>query len=186
MIDLLTSKWWVFMVRGLAAVLFGIAALVWPGLSLVALAILFGTYALVDGVFSVAAALSPFGGSRWWALLLEGIVGLTVAFFVYTQPLMSATALVYAIGIWAMLTGVMEIVAGLQLREVISNEWLYIFGGIVSIAFGVVIFRNPAAGALAVVWLIGLYAIVFGLAQVFLSYRMQQIHHAGTTQARPT
>jgi uncharacterized membrane protein HdeD (DUF308 family) len=185
MIEVLTSKWWVFLIRGVAAVLFGIAALAWPGVTLLALVVLFGIYALIDGVFAIAAALSGLGHSRWWALLIEGIVGLAVSFFVFTMPILSSLSLIYAIGIWAMLTGVVEIIAGLQMREFIRDEWLYILGGIASIVFGVLVFRSPGAGALAVVWLIGLYAIIFGLAQVILSFRMQHLHHAATTAARP-
>ncbi len=186
MLAAVTSKWWVFVVRGIAAILFGVLAYVWPGMTIVALAILFGAYAFVEGVLCVAAAFAPFAGSRWWALLLEGILGLVVAFFVFTQPLISAAALVYTFGFWAIFTGIMEIVAGVQLRDVLGNEWLYVLGGIASIVFGVLIFRNPEAGAVAMAWLIGFYAVLFGLMGVVLGIRLQKLNQSAVTGARTT
>ena len=180
-IKALTDRWWVFLVRGIAALVFGILAFVWPGMTLLALTILFGAYALIDGIFALAAALGGLGGSRWWALLLEGILGLIVAFLVWTQPTTSAISLVFLIALWAILTGIVEIVAGLQLRDVISNEWLYIVAGIVSIAFGVLVIRYPQSGALAVIWMIGFYAILFGVLQLGLSYRLNRMHSVPQT-----
>jgi uncharacterized membrane protein HdeD (DUF308 family) len=176
MIDALTSRWWVFLVRGCAAILFGILTVIWPAISLYVLTILFGAYAFVDGVMSLALVITGVGGSRWWALLLEGILGLIVAFFIFVQPLMGAAALVFAIALWAILTGIIEIVAGLQLRDLVKNEWLYVLAGILSIAFGVLVIRNPQAGALAVLWLIAFYAILFGVVQAALSLRLYQLH----------
>lgn len=175
MMDALASRSWTFLVRGIVAILFGIAALIWPGITIVTLTMLFGAFAFVDGIFALTAALGGFGGSRWWALLLEGIIGLLVAFFVYTQPAMSMLSLIYAAGFWAVLTGIVEIVAGLQLREVISNEWLYVFAGILSIVFGVLVVRDPAAGAMAIIWMLAVYAILFGLLELSLSYRLSHV-----------
>ena len=186
MIESITSRWWVFLVRGLAAIAFGVIAFVWPGITLLALTIVFGAYALVDGIFALAAALGGLAGSRWWALLIEGIVGLVIAFFVWTEPGLSAEALVYAVAFWAIITGIMEIVAGLQLRDMVTNEWMYILAGIVSIAFGILILRNVNAGALAVVWLIGAYAIVFGVLQLGLSYRLNKAHSGIVHTLHPT
>jgi uncharacterized membrane protein HdeD (DUF308 family) len=177
MLELITSRWWIFLVRGIAAIIFGLAAAMWPQITLPALAILFGAYALIDGVFALAAATSPLSGSRWFALLIEGLLGLTVAFFVFTQPALSAVALVYAIAFWSIFTGILEIVAGVQLRDLLTNEWLYILAGVFSIAFGVLVVRDPGAGALAIVWLVGFYAILFGVAQIALSLRLRQVYH---------
>jgi uncharacterized membrane protein HdeD (DUF308 family) len=181
MLEAITSRWWVFLIRGIAAIVFGLLAFVWPGITLGALTIVFGAYALVQGVFVLAAGLSGAGGSRWWALLLEGIAALIVAFFVWTQPVMSAVSLVYFVAIFAIVTGTIEVIAGLQFRDMIENEWLYILGGIASIAFGILIFRNVAAGALAVIWTIGVYAILFGILQLGVSYRMNRVHAAAQT-----
>jgi len=176
MLEMITSRWWIFLVRGIAAVVFGLAAAMWPQITLPALTILFGAYAFVDGVFALAAATNPIAGSRWFALLIEGLLGLTVAFFVITQPALSAVALVYAIAFWSIFTGILEIVAGVQLRDLLPNEWLYILAGIFSIAFGILVVRYPDAGALAIVWLVAFYAILFGITQVALSLRLRQVY----------
>ena len=186
MIEAVANRWWVFLIRGIAAIIFGILAFVWPGQTLFALTILFGAYAFVDGIFALAAALGGWGGSRWWALLIEGIVGLVIAFIVWEQPVYSTVGLVYAVAFWAIITGIMEIVAGLQLREVINNEWLYILAGIVSIAFGVLVIRNPSAGSLAVAYLVGWYAIIFGILELGLAYRLNHMRSVAHTLHRPT
>lgn len=175
MVHALANRWWVFLIRGIAAIIFGILAFFWPGLTLITLTIVFGAYAFVDGVFALASAFGGLGGSRWWALLLEGIVGLVVALVVWEQPVMSATFLVFGVAVWAILTGIMEIIGGIQMRDLIDNEWLYIVGGILSIVFGVLVFRNPLAGGLTIAWLIGFYAIFFGLVQLGLSYRLSRL-----------
>ncbi len=181
MVQALANKWWAFLIRGLAGVIFGILALVYPGSAIIALTILFGAYAFVDGVFALAAAFTGVAGSRWWALLLEGILGLVVAFIVWTQPLYSTVVLVYAVAFWAVITGVIEIIAGFQLRDVINNEWLYILAGVVSIIFGILVFRDVDAGAVAIAWTIGIYAIIFGIMQLGLAFRLNSMRKATTT-----
>jgi uncharacterized membrane protein HdeD (DUF308 family) len=176
MLASLASRWWVFLIRGIAAILFGVLAVMWPGIALGALTILFGAYAFVDGVFALGAAFSGGSGSRWWVLVVEGLVGLIVAGFVLTQPFMSAVALVYAIAFWAIITGILEIVGGIQMRDVLQNEWLYVLGGIASIVFGILILRDPGSGALAVIWIIAFYAILFGILQIGLSIRLNRLH----------
>lgn len=176
MLEQVTSRWWLLLVRGIVAVVFAVAAIAWPQITLTALVVLFGVYALIDGIFAIGAALSPFGGSRWWALLIEGILGLIVAFYVFTQPALSDLAFVYAVGFWSVFTGILEIVAGIQLRDIIENEWMYGLAGIVSIVFGVLVVRYPQAGAVGVVWLFAYYAFFFGILEIALSYRLQRIH----------
>ncbi len=178
MVQALANRWWIFLIRGLAGVIFGILAIVYPGSALVALTILFGAYAFVDGIFALAAAFTGIGGTRWWALLLEGILGLVVAFYVWTQPAFSTVVLVYAVAFWAVITGIIEIVAGFQLRDVINNEWLYILAGVVSIIFGILVFRDVDAGAFAIAWTIGIYAILFGVMQLGLAFRLNGMRTA--------
>ena len=180
MVQALASRWWIFLIRGLAGVIFGIIALAYPGSALIALAILFGAYAFVDGIFALAAAFTGIAGTRWWALLLEGILGLIVAFVVWTQPVFSTAVLVYAVAIWAIITGVIEIIAGFQLRDVINNEWLYILAGAVSIIFGILVFRDIDAGAIAIAWTIGIYAILFGIMQLGVAFRLNGLRKATT------
>jgi uncharacterized membrane protein HdeD (DUF308 family) len=186
MIDALTSRWWVFLIRGIVALLFGILALVYPGMTFFALTIVFGVWAFIDGIFALAAALGGLGGSRWWVLLIEGILGLIVAFYVWTQPVFSAIVLVYAIALWAIITGITEIIGGFQLREYINNEWLYILAGIVSIVFGILVLRDVGAGLVAVTWTLGIYAIIFGFTQFGVAYKLNKLHSAAGAVARPT
>jgi len=175
MIQFLARRWWAFLIRGLAGVIFGILAFLWPGVTLVALAIFFGAYALVDGVFALIAAFSSQGAAHRGWLTLEGALGIILGALVWMYPLYSAALLVYFIAGWAIATGIVEIVAGVRLRAIIGNELLYIVAGIASIVFGVLVLRNPAAGAIAVVWLIASYAIIFGLLQIALSLRLKAI-----------
>jgi len=176
MLETISSRWWLMLVRGIAGVAFAIAAVIWPQITLPVLTILFGVYALIDGVFALAAATSPLADGRWWALLIEGILGIVVAFLVFTQPAMSQAAFVIAVGLWSLFTGVLEIIAGIQLRDIVENEWMYVFAGIVSILFGVLVLRYPVAGAIGVVWLFAGYAFIFGVLAIALSYRLQQLH----------
>ena len=185
MVQALADRWWVFLIRGIAGLAFGILALLYPGSALVALTILFGAYAFVDGIFALVAAFAGLGGSRWWALLLEGILGLVVAFFVWSQPTYSTTVLVYAVAIWAILTGVIEIIAGFQLRDVIDNEWLYILAGVISIIFGILVFRDLDAGAVAIAWTIGIYAILFGIMQLGVAFRLNKLRSTAASVSRP-
>ena len=175
MIEALASRWWIFLVRGIAAILFGVVAIAWPGISLVALTMLFGAFAFVDGVMAFGFAFTGAGGSRWWALVIEGLVGLGVAFFVLSQPGLSAVSLVYAVAVWAVFTGVIEIIAGVQFRDFLPNDWTYVLAGALSIVFGVLVMRNPIAGGLAIMWIIAFYSILFGLMEVFLSRRIKRL-----------
>jgi uncharacterized membrane protein HdeD (DUF308 family) len=171
---ILASRWWMLLIRGIVAILFGILCFVWPGLSLLALVTVFGAYAIVDGVFNLAHAIGgPRDSERWWALLLEGILGIAVGVLTFVWPNVTALALLYIIGAWALFTGVLEIMAAIRLRKVIRGEWLLALTGILSILFGIILFAFPGAGALAVVIWIGAYAIVFGALLVVLSLRLR-------------
>lgn len=166
-VNAFASNWWVLLLRGILAVLFGIIAFALPGLTLVTLVLLYGAYALVDGLI----ALWVGGKSRAWSLLLAGIIGVLFGIYTFLFPGITAVALLYLIAAWAIFRGVLEIVTAMRLRREISYEWALVLGGIISILFGLVLFANPAAGALAMVWLIGAYAVVFGLAMIILAFR---------------
>jgi uncharacterized membrane protein HdeD (DUF308 family) len=180
-VDQVSSRWWVLLVRGLVAIIFGIVAFGMPGLTLMSLVLLFGIYALVDGVFALVLGLSGHGGDRWWALLLEGTAGILIALFIWTQPVMSVVVFIDFIAAWAVFTGVMAIVAGIQFHDVIHNEWFYVIGGLISVIFGFVVLRNPLEGGIAEAWLIGTYAVLFGIVEVALSMRLRTLH--GTVHA---
>lgn len=166
--------WWALAIRGIVAVIFGILALVWPGITLTALMLFFGAYVLVDGIFAILSALFHHAGNeRWWLLLLEGIVGIIVGVLTFIYPGLTAFVLLFFIAAWAVLTGILELLAAVRLRNEIENEWLLALSGIASLVFGILIAVAPGAGALAVVWLIGVYAIVFGILLLAFAIRVR-------------
>lgn len=174
MIDVLARNWWALLIRGIAAVVFGISAFVWPGLAGFALVVLFGAYAFVDGIFALVAAIrAAEAHHRWWPLALEGLVGIVIAAVVFFDWRVAATALYFTIAAWAVVTGLLEIVAAVELRKAITGEWLLALGGALSIAFGVLMVVFPAAGVLSVIWLIAFYAVLFGAAMIALSLRLR-------------
>jgi uncharacterized membrane protein HdeD (DUF308 family) len=173
-IIVLANNWWALAVRGALAILFGIIAFLAPGISLTALVLLFAAFAFADGVFAVVAAVRGIRrDERWWAFLLEGVLGIAVAVVTVLWPAITAIVLVLLIAAWAVITGVLEIVAAVRLRREIRGEWLLALAGVASIALGVLLALNPGAGALALLWLIGAYAIVFGALLVALSFRLR-------------
>jgi uncharacterized membrane protein HdeD (DUF308 family) len=184
LVDELARHWWVLTLRGLVAVLFGLLAFAWPGMTLVVLIVLFGAYAVVDGVLGILAALRGDTDHRL-AMLLEGVVSVVAGVVAFVWPGLTALVLAYIIAFWAILTGVLEIVAAVRLRRVIHNEWALLVGGALSVLFGVVVAAAPGAGALALVWLIGAYAVVFGIMLIAVSWRLrshaQRLHGAEPT-----
>jgi uncharacterized membrane protein HdeD (DUF308 family) len=174
MIDSLTRNWWLVALRGLVAILFGLAAFVWPGMTLTALIYLFGAFALVGGAFAIAAALWAAGaGQRFWALLLDGVLGVVAGVIAFAYPGITALALLYVIAFWAIVSGVAEIAAAIELRRVITNEWLLGLAGLASIVLGVLLVAFPREGALSVLWVIGAYALIFGVLQIALAFRLR-------------
>jgi uncharacterized membrane protein HdeD (DUF308 family) len=181
-VDSLTRNWWVVLLRGLAGIIFGLITFFEPGISLAALVLLFGAYALVDGVLSIATAVRRRGADRWLLLLLEGIAGILAGLATFLWPAITAIVLLYLIAAWALVTGVLEIAAAIRLRKAITGEWLLALSGIASIILGVLLFIAPGPGALAVVIWIGVYAFVFGALLVALSFRLRSLR---TPRSRP-
>ncbi len=174
MLARLSRNWWAVALRGLAAVLFGIGAFVWPAMTLITLVLLFGIYALVDGVFALIQAFGPDTSMRW-AFGLEAVVGVAAGIATIVWPGMTALILLYFIAGWAIITGVLEVFGAIQLRKVVSNEWLLVLGGIASVLFGAILVFAPGAGALAMIWLIGSYAVVFGVLLIGLGFRLRSV-----------
>jgi uncharacterized membrane protein HdeD (DUF308 family) len=184
MVNVLARNWWALLIRGIAAVIFGILAFAWPGPTLVVIGILFGAYAFVDGVFAIVAAIrAAQAHERWWPFVLEGIVGLAIAAITVYDVGITLLALYLTIAAWAFITGILEIAAAIQLRKTIANEWLLILAGICSLLFGVLMIWHPVAAALAIIWIIAAYACVFGVLMIALSFRLRA--HATTTAAPP-
>src|SRR5919206_765718 len=177
----LTRNWWAIALRGVIALLFGLAAFFWPGRTLFALVFLFGAYVLVDGVLSLIAAIrAAEHHTRWWPLLLVGLAGIAAGLLTFFYPRVTAIALLYIIAAWAIITGIFQIIAAFQLRREITNEWLLGLSGLAGIIFGILAMTMPGAGALAIVWLIGIYAIIFGLLQLGLAYRLHNLESSLT------
>jgi uncharacterized membrane protein HdeD (DUF308 family) len=179
-----THNWWTLVVRGIVALIFGLLAFGWPGITLAALVFLYGAYALVDGIFAIAAGINSRGSKRWWVLLIQGIVSMIAGVAAFVLPGITAFLLLILIASWAIGTGIFEIIAAIQMRKYISGEWLMVVSGIASVIFGALLVLNPGAGALAVVWLIGAYAIVFGILLLALGFRLRGLERA-THQMSP-
>jgi uncharacterized membrane protein HdeD (DUF308 family) len=172
----LADNWWLLLLRGTAAIAFGTLAFFWPGLTLLTLTLLWGAYSLSDGVFALCAAVAAKGAetaARWW-FALAGIVSIFAGLVAFFWPGMTAIVLLMLIAVWAIVIGVLQIWGAIQLRKEIEGEWLLALNGILSIAFGTIMFVQPAAGALAMVWLIGWFAIFAGCSYIALSFRLKK------------
>ena len=183
--ETLSRNWWVLLLRGIVAILFGALTFLQPGISLASLLLLFGAFAFADGVLGAWTAItSRKDRENWWVLLLEGLVGIGVGVLALIKPGLTALALLFYIAIWAIATGVLEIVAAVRLRKEIEGEWALILAGLASVAFGVLLMARPGSGALAVLWIIGSYAIVFGVLLVILAFKVKGL--AKKIEARPS
>jgi uncharacterized membrane protein HdeD (DUF308 family) len=174
----LGRNWWLLLLRGLASILFGIAAFIWPGLTVLALTLLYGAFAMADGILSLGAALTG-GGDRsvptWW-LALIGLLGIAAGVVAFLWPGLTAFALVIMIGAWAVTIGILEIIGAIWLRNEIEDEWLLIAAGLLSVLFGLALLLKPGAGALALAWAIGTFAILSGLLLVAFAFRLKGEH----------
>jgi uncharacterized membrane protein HdeD (DUF308 family) len=173
MLDRMSRDWWIIALQGVAAVVFGVLALVWPGITLFALVFLFAAYALVDGVLALIRGLRRSGGGPDWWQVVHGVVGIAAGVIAFAVPGITAYALLLVIAAWAIVSGGIELMAAYQLRHVIRREWLLALDGLVSILFGLALILFPGAGALAVVWLIGAFAIASGAILLTLAFRMR-------------
>lgn len=179
MSNVYTHNWWALALRGLVAVLFGVLAFVMPGITLTALVFLWGAYAISDGILSIIAGFrAPKGDNRWWLSLLRGVFGVIAGVLAFVMPGITALFLLLLIAFWAVVTGILEIVAAIQMRKYITGEWLMVLSGIASIIFGVLLFINPSAGALAVIWIIGSYAFIFGILMIILGFKLRSLEHS--------
>jgi uncharacterized membrane protein HdeD (DUF308 family) len=176
----LADNWWLLLLRGLAAIAFGVLSFFWPGLTLITLTWLWGAYALSDGVIAIWAAFNASGGDtgpRWW-LGLSGVVSIFAGVVTFWYTGMTTLVLLMFIAAWAVIIGATQIWGAIALRHVLQNEWLLILNGALSIAFGVILMVQPGAGALAIVWMIAWYAILFGCLFIALALRLRKYKRA--------
>jgi uncharacterized membrane protein HdeD (DUF308 family) len=181
MFTFLSRYWWVLVLRGVMAILLGVFAFVWPQQTIAALVLTFGVVALVDGIVASGVAIA---GRQltpdWWILLLQGLLGIVVGVMTLFNPAITAVALLVYIAAWAIGLGVLQIVAAVRLRHEITGEWWLALGGISGVAFGTLLLLRPAQGALAVLWLIGIYALVWGATMMISGFDVHRLHKHAT------
>jgi uncharacterized membrane protein HdeD (DUF308 family) len=176
-------SWWVVALRGLVAILFGLAALFWPGLILAVLIVLFGAYALVDGVLAVIAAFRSSGrGMHRSLLLIEGAIGILFGIIALFWPGLTALALLYIIAFWAILSGIARIVMAIMVRREIENGWSMALSGVLSVILGIVLILLPGAVLLAYTWVIGLLALALGIALIYYAFRVRGEQVSGSSR----
>ena len=173
--EMLHRGWTFLLLRGIAAIMFGILTLTRPGITLTALVLLFAVYAISDGVLAVLAAVSGRSNRHWWMLLLGGLIGIGVGVLALLNPGLTAIALLFYIAGWAIATGVLEVIIAIRVRKEVHGEWRLIVAGVVSIAFGAFLFARPGAGAVTVLGMIGFYALGLGLLLVMLAFKARSL-----------
>jgi uncharacterized membrane protein HdeD (DUF308 family) len=186
MLTRLAQSWHWIALRGLFAVLFGIFAFIWPGITLAVLVLVWGAYAIADGVMALIAAYSMHEESKpMGSLIVVGILGIAAGIVTFLWPGMTALVLLLFIASWAVLVGIFQIAAAIRFRKHIDNEWLLGLSGAVSILFGVLMFLQPGAGALAVVWLIGSFSLLFGILLIALGFKLKGLASRMATGGTP-
>jgi uncharacterized membrane protein HdeD (DUF308 family) len=176
LLHMMAKNWWLVVLRGVAAIIFGILAFAWPGITLLTLVLFWGAFALVDGVLAIISAVK--GGNpmpRWW-LAIVGIAGIAAGALTFLMPGLTALVLVTFVAVWAIILGVMEVYGAIKLRKEIEGEWFLILNGALSVVFGILILWRPGIGAVALVYIIGAYAIILGV--IYLMFGLKLKKHA--------
>ena len=179
MLGHLRSSWGWIVLRGVAAIVFGVLAFTMPGLTVAALVFAWGAYAFADGLLALVSGFRiRDGGKPMWSLVVIGLLGIAAGILTFLWPGVTALVLLAFIAWWALATGIFQVATAIRFRKVIPNEWLLVLSGLLSIVFGGLMLARPGAGALAVVWLIGWYATLYGLLMVMLGFRFRGVIHA--------
>jgi uncharacterized membrane protein HdeD (DUF308 family) len=181
----LARSWWLLALRGVLAIAFGVLVFLWPTLAWWFVLASFAAFALVDGVFAIAMAVTGHHPGRpWWALMIEGVLGISAGVLTLFLPGITELALLFLIAYWSIATGVFEVIAAIQLRNVIEGEWVLALSGILSVLFGVALALFPGAGAVAIAWLIGAYALTFGMLLLVLAFQLRRFARHGLPPKR--
>lgn len=175
MLSLLAHNWWAVALRGVIGILFGVLAIALPGVTLGALILLWGIYAVADGIFAIVSGVrAARRHERWAVLIVEGIAGMMAGVIAVFLPAAAAVAFIYLFALWAFVTGVIEIAAAIRLRREIQGEWLLGLTGVLSILLAVYVAVFPGLGLLGLIWTLGVYAIVIGIAMIALGFRLRR------------
>lgn len=179
LVRVMADNWWVPLLRGIAAVLFGLMALIWPGLTVYALLIVFGAYAIFDGIMSIIIGFQrKTEDDRWWSWALDGFLSIVIGLMALFWPEATALAFVIWMAAWAVVAGIFRIVAAIRLRAEIEGEWALGLSGLLMVIWGVLMAMIPAAGLLSIAWLIGLFALLIGVVMIVLAFRLRGIRNA--------
>jgi uncharacterized membrane protein HdeD (DUF308 family) len=165
----MSEHWWVLLLRGLLAILFGILAFAWPGLTVVILVTIWGIYALIDGIFGVVAGIR----GKWTSLVILGLLGIAAGVVALLWPGLTAVSLLWVLAIWIIVAGAMQISAAIRLRKEVQGEWMWIASGVLMVGLGLLFFLRPGAGILSVTWLLGSLATVWGILLVMLAFKLK-------------
>ncbi len=176
LIETLKRHWWVPVIRGIAAIVFGVIAFVYPGLTIAVLVLLFGAWVLVDGVFRMVGAIGHRASDSDWGFnLIIGILGIIIGFLTFHAPGITALALVIYIAAWALMIGATEIAVAIKLRREIKGEWFLILMGLASIVFAILLLWNPVLGAATLIWIMAWYAVIFGVLAIIFGLRLRSL-----------
>jgi uncharacterized membrane protein HdeD (DUF308 family) len=186
-VETIIRNWWLVALRGVVALIFGLLTIYRPGVTLAALILLFGGYAVANGLFAIIAAIANRQGERHWvSLIISGVLSIAVGILTFLMPGVTGIVLLYLIASWAIVTGVAEIMTAIRLRKAITGEWLLVFAGVVSVLFGLLLIVFPGAGALAVTLWIGTYAIMIGILLLALAFRLRSWGRAHGIEGKAT
>ncbi|MBV9522370.1 MAG: HdeD family acid-resistance protein [Alphaproteobacteria bacterium] len=174
MLQVLMRNWWALALRGVASLVFGLIAILFPGITIGALILLFAVYAVVDGVFAIIAGIrAAERHERWWPLALEGVIDILAGIVVFLWPALSLIVLIYIIAAWAVISGAALLGAAVRLRA-LRGDWLLAVNGVISVLLGVLLFLSPIAGAIVLAWWVGAYALLFGVLLIILAFQLRR------------
>ena len=176
MVSALKANWWVLVLRGIIAIVFGIAAFVWPGVTALALVYLLAAFAFVEGIFAFGGAFGyGLPGAQRFLMILLGLLGVAVGVFAVARPGIAALTIVVWVAWWAIIAGIIQIVVAIEMRKEIENEWALIIGALLSIVFGILLLWRPLAGVITLAYLFGFFALIFGVAMLSLGVRLRTL-----------
>ncbi|SCB89449.1 MULTISPECIES: HdeD family acid-resistance protein [Snodgrassella] len=180
LVDLLSENWWMVLIRGGAALIFGLLTWFYPFISILIMVMFFGVYVLIDGVLGVVIAIN---GRRthqdWWLMLIWGMVSILAGIMTFFVPGITWLVLITFIAIWSLVSGILQIIAAIRLRKSIRGEGWMIVAGMLSVLVGIILFVNPVQGGIALTWVIGVYAALFGVMNIALAFRLRRFAASG-------